>query len=306
MNKHTLASLVVVVSLAVSCFFISLVHLSSDTSGDIIGTVTDNYGSSIANARIELIGQTLFNYTNINGTYIISDISVGSYTLKASKMGYYEVQKSVEVFANMKITKDITLSANTGTGTLNDMINSILSYGWLSIGIGGLVGFLVVILAVTKLTGWISRIIMEGFLCIVAWLPALIAQLTYGTSLGIHPMGLILFPFIWDSLLGLYAGVNSQVVQMSLVMLFISYLAMLQLSYIMVKYKKLPIWYVFPIGFVALLGFGLGLPNFWNFAITNFLMPLIAIASILIFAFAIMLFIKVKQTKKGITLKSTI
>jgi len=281
------------------------VNAYTSTSGDIYGTVTDNYGNHIFNAKVEITQLSVFVNTNMNGTYKLENITAGTYAMKISKTGYYDAQQQVTVIANQETKKDITIQAS-GTDIIQDLINlvgSILTYGWISIGVSALIGFFVVIIAIYKLSEKIAGLILSSFLSIVAWLPSLIAYLTYGASLGIHPLGLILYPYTWDRLLGLYVNVNAEVVQMCLVMLFISYLAMLQIAYAVVKKLKYQYWMTPIIAFIGLLGFGLGLPNFWSYAFTYFALPLIVMIGFAVFTIVLLMFIRVKKYKKGITIR---
>ena len=291
--------LLVIVALFV--LSVNSVYAYSSIYGDVYGTVTDNYGIAVKDAKVEITLLNIYAYTNINGTYKLENITSGTYELKASKTGYQTVQMQIQITSNQALQKDIILTKTTNAIDIWDLANKIVNFSWYGFTASIIIVVILVLLALYVLSGLFSKIILEGFLVIVAWLPAVIAYLTYGSETGgINLLNLILFPYTWDYLLGIYVNVNADVVSMCAVMLFISYVAMLQISYGVVKKMEMPYWMIPLIAFIGLLGLGLGLRNFWVFAFTNFALPLIAIIVTIAFTTALMMFIKVKKTGKGI------
>ena len=61
----------------------------------VAGTVTDTDGNPLAGANIEMEGTTLGSATNANGAYVISGVTAGTYSVKASYIGYRSKSKSV-------------------------------------------------------------------------------------------------------------------------------------------------------------------------------------------------------------------
>ena len=283
--------------------FLLLIPLAyAETTGDIYGEVRDNIGNPVLNAKIEIVEKNLTLYTSENGSFRFNNITFGQYTIKVSKQGYQSHQSLIEVIAGTTTSLNIVLTISGGVDNwLLDLANKILSYGWWSLAGSSVAVLLLVILSIYLITGIISKIFLEGFLVFIALFPAIVLYLTYGLEAGLSPLYLMLFPYIYDNLLGMYSGINQEVVNMCLVMLFVSYLSFVQIGHALVKKKEYPLWMIPIIGFIGLIGLGLGLQNFWNYAFTYFAMPLIAILVIIAFTFTLTIFIKVKKSKRGIT-----
>jgi outer membrane receptor protein involved in Fe transport len=76
--------------------------------GKITGKVTDREtGEPLIGASVVLVGTTQGGTTDINGVYIILDVVVGTYQLKASYVGYQTI-----TFANIRVNADLTTEAN--------------------------------------------------------------------------------------------------------------------------------------------------------------------------------------------------
>jgi len=281
--------------------FIGYVDAFSDVTGDVYGTITDNYGVSIKDVIVEIQLLNIYVYTSVNGTYRLENITSGTYELKATKTGYQPVQVQIQITSNQALQKDLIMTKTTDGTDIWGLANKILNFSWYGFTASIIIVIILVFMAIYILSGLFSKIILEGFLVIVAWLPAVIAHLTYGLETGgISLLNLILFPYTWDNLLGMYVNVNPDIVSMCMVMLFVSYIAMLQISFAVVKKTQLPYWMTPLIAFVGLLGLGLGLRNFWVFAFANFALSLIAIIVTISFTAVLLMFIKVKKTGRGI------
>jgi len=79
-------------------------NLTPHDTGNISGTVTDSSseGTPIEGAQVTANG---YNTTTLgDGSYIISDLSVGSYTVTASATGYTEESKTAEVLKDQTTT----------------------------------------------------------------------------------------------------------------------------------------------------------------------------------------------------------
>ncbi|MGQ0643901.1 MAG: carboxypeptidase regulatory-like domain-containing protein [Elusimicrobiota bacterium] len=100
----------------------SLVSLYSNPArqplnGTFTGTVTSG-GSNVADVRVEALQKTSwFDLTNSAGVYSFN-VSAGTYTLRASKQGYFTTYDSnVPVAAGDTVTRNFSLTA-MGTGTV--------------------------------------------------------------------------------------------------------------------------------------------------------------------------------------------
>ncbi|MEO5674099.1 MAG: TonB-dependent receptor [Chitinophagales bacterium] len=100
------------------CFtFIALTSLAQ--SGSIEGKVLDDKGIAISFATVILEGTQYGASTNDDGSYEISNILPGNYTLKVSYVGYADFKQSVLVSDN-KQTYTVTLKA--GYQSLNEVV----------------------------------------------------------------------------------------------------------------------------------------------------------------------------------------
>ncbi len=82
--------------------------LNAGTSGKISGKITDREtGDPLPGANIVVVGTSRGAAAGINGTFTILDVSPGIYTLKASFIGY----RNVEV-QNVRVTVDLTTNQN--------------------------------------------------------------------------------------------------------------------------------------------------------------------------------------------------
>jgi hypothetical protein len=88
------------------------VTLASTATGTISGTVLNSSGAAIAGASVSYSGGS--TTTVGNGTYALSNVPVGTYSVTASATGYQNsTQANVSVTANITTTLNFTLS-NTG------------------------------------------------------------------------------------------------------------------------------------------------------------------------------------------------
>jgi len=74
-----------------------ILNLSIALAQSISGTVTDENGSGLAGANVTIDGTNLGAAADASGSYSISGVSSGSYTVSASFIGYNTARKSVRV-----------------------------------------------------------------------------------------------------------------------------------------------------------------------------------------------------------------
>ena len=83
----------------------------SDSTGSIQGEVTDANSEVINNATVVTNPPTSSVLTDQNGDYTISDVTAGTYTVKASKTGFSDDSVNVSVVASKTTTANIQLTA---------------------------------------------------------------------------------------------------------------------------------------------------------------------------------------------------
>ena len=82
-------------------------------SSTITGKITDiRSGKPLIGANIMLSGTMLGSATNENGDYLISDVSIGSFTIMAMFIGYETIEKKIQVAADQKYTVNLALKAS--------------------------------------------------------------------------------------------------------------------------------------------------------------------------------------------------
>ena len=87
--------------------FFALVHAAGSS---IEGTVTDSRSKGpLMGANIMLVGTMLGAASDENGYYIIKNIPIGTYTLRAMFIGYEVYEKEVKIEADEKYVVDINL-----------------------------------------------------------------------------------------------------------------------------------------------------------------------------------------------------
>jgi hypothetical protein len=100
---------------------------ASASTGTITGTVTNSGGSAIAGATVSYSGGSTISAGN--GTYTLSNVSVGTVSVTASATGYQGSTQSATVAANATTTQNFTLSTAAGaiTGTVTNSGGSAIA-----------------------------------------------------------------------------------------------------------------------------------------------------------------------------------
>ncbi len=83
--------------------------LSAQQTGAIGGTVTDESGQPLIAATVFLQNTTIGTTTDVNGKYLISDISPDTYTLQVSYVGFSTTEQTVRVEAGKTTTANAQL-----------------------------------------------------------------------------------------------------------------------------------------------------------------------------------------------------
>ncbi len=110
---------------------------SYSQNGTIEGKVTDQNSQAIPYATIILKNTSVGTITQEDGTYIISAIKPGQYTLEFSAIGYKtlsrkfelkaaeEVKISVQLFQDLENLREVTITSNRRTETLDEVPSSV-------------------------------------------------------------------------------------------------------------------------------------------------------------------------------------
>ncbi|MDE3110243.1 MAG: carboxypeptidase regulatory-like domain-containing protein, partial [Acidobacteriota bacterium] len=126
-------------ALAVEALAANSQLLPTPTTGAVSGTVVDNNGTPLAGATVMLAGTSSTTSTAADGTFTLSSISPGAYTLQASMVGYSAASQSVSVTAGTDLdVGNLTLSPNalyaTLTGTVTNSAGTGLQNVTVSVG----------------------------------------------------------------------------------------------------------------------------------------------------------------------------
>lgn len=93
-------------TLAVALLF--PIMLYAGTTGKIVGVVKDkDIGEPLPGASVVIVGTTMGAAADMNGEYVILNLPVGTYSLKASVIGYTDV-----IVNNVRVNADLTTEIN--------------------------------------------------------------------------------------------------------------------------------------------------------------------------------------------------
>ena len=89
-----------------------LIPAFSLAQNTVSGTVTDaSTGDALPGANVVLEGTSMGAAAGSDGTYSISNVSAGSYTVTASVIGYANASKSVNVSGDVTVNLSLAVSA---------------------------------------------------------------------------------------------------------------------------------------------------------------------------------------------------
>ena len=98
------------VFLAVTCVILSVTAWAQKDAGGIVGTVKDQTGAIVANAKVTVTdverGTHLETVTNDSGEYVASPLRVGRYTVSVEHPGF---KKAVTVPVSLDVQQRIAL-----------------------------------------------------------------------------------------------------------------------------------------------------------------------------------------------------
>ncbi len=99
--------------LAVLCGLMLCVSGVWAQTGTIQGNITDNSGKPMPGANVQIVGAQLGAATASDGSYTITSVPAGSYTLKASYIGFEEMTAAVTVVAGETATMNFNMKEET-------------------------------------------------------------------------------------------------------------------------------------------------------------------------------------------------
>jgi sugar lactone lactonase YvrE len=112
------------------------------TTGEVLGSVVDDAtNQSLADATIQIVENTSLSTTsNAVGTFSLTGIPAGSYTLRVSKVGYDAKQATLQVVAGQSVNLGavrLKVSAFTATvsGVIKDNFGSLVVDALVSVGV---------------------------------------------------------------------------------------------------------------------------------------------------------------------------
>jgi TonB-dependent starch-binding outer membrane protein SusC len=85
-------------------------EIAAQTTGTVTGRVTDPTGQPIAGAQVYLAGTQRGQLTNQEGRFLIANVPVGDYDVRATIIGYGEMTRRVSVSSGGTAVADFTLS----------------------------------------------------------------------------------------------------------------------------------------------------------------------------------------------------
>ena len=89
-----------------------LIPAFSLAQNTVSGTVTDaSTGDALPGANVVLEGTSMGAAAGSDGTYSISNVSAGAYTVTASVIGYSNASKSVNVSGDVTVNLSLEISA---------------------------------------------------------------------------------------------------------------------------------------------------------------------------------------------------
>ncbi|MFA6086356.1 TonB-dependent receptor [Mucilaginibacter sp.] len=96
-----------------SALFALLLPVLASAQFSISGKITNQAGETLPGATISIINPAVNAQTDVNGSYRITNVKAGNYTLKASFIGYQAITKTVSV------TADQTVNFSLGNATFS-------------------------------------------------------------------------------------------------------------------------------------------------------------------------------------------
>ncbi len=116
-EEHTIAERRALFVVGVTFFLLASAAFAADT-GTVSGLVTDQNGQPVAGALVVVKGTNRFATTNADGYYVVTPVPVGTFDVKASRVGFNEeVRTSVKIIAGLRSNVSFQLQAEAAGTT---------------------------------------------------------------------------------------------------------------------------------------------------------------------------------------------
>jgi hypothetical protein len=105
--------------------------VAQETTGSIMGTVTDPSGATIPNAKIEITSESTARpfsaTTDMTGKYLVQNIAVGTYTMTATVAGFSTMKKAdISVILGRATSVDFKMEVGSMTESVTVTANAIM------------------------------------------------------------------------------------------------------------------------------------------------------------------------------------
>ncbi|MFH6944740.1 TonB-dependent receptor [Flavobacterium sp. FlaQc-50] len=88
-------------------------HLLAQEKNTVSGKVFDETGQTIPGANVSLKGSDQNVITDVNGSYLFSNVAAGSYTISATNVGYKSFEKKITVKEGESVKEDLFLETES-------------------------------------------------------------------------------------------------------------------------------------------------------------------------------------------------
>jgi len=116
--KHNFSTLAVCVAVAALLHTGAATAQQSSSPGTLAGKVVDaSTGEPVVGSTVQIVGTKFGAYTNVNGSYTIKNLPVGSYSIKVTSVGYGpKTVEQVKIEGGRTVYQDVTLQSKAVQG----------------------------------------------------------------------------------------------------------------------------------------------------------------------------------------------
>jgi iron complex outermembrane receptor protein len=109
-------------------FFLIPISLMAQSSATIRGTITDTNDEPLAGANVLLVESSQGTASDGEGTYEISNIDPGTYTIRVTFVGFQPIETSITLEADEQVEQNFTLQPGTTMGEVTVSVGSRASH----------------------------------------------------------------------------------------------------------------------------------------------------------------------------------
>ena len=107
-------------------FFLLTASIAFAQTGSITGKVLDETNQPLIGAAVAVDGTTIGASTDVNGSFTLSRLQPGNYTITAKYIGYADIKRSVTVTSGQTLTANFQMTS-AGARNLNEVV--VVGYG---------------------------------------------------------------------------------------------------------------------------------------------------------------------------------